>query len=306
MAISPQNFAELEGVIQTVYDLDLSKRVDHRAKLFNIETSKRGVERHYGLGSLGLMGKWTGTVQYSDFGKRWPKDYRHCKYDGGITIEREILDDKEYGEIKRRTRLLALMVYNTIQTQAASVFNNAFSTTSTYADGSLSTGPDGVALCSATHDVSPSDGTHWSNTGTDELDIDHVTETRIAMAKFTDDKGNLLGVDGNLLIVGTDLRDTAKEICKTNTGRPGINDHGINPVEGEMDYVVFPQMNRNPKAWFLADKAMMKLFLNWENRRTPRPDYVNDFDTELGKYKVVGRWSFGWDEAFWVYGHNPA
>lgn len=295
MPISVANFAELEGVIRTIYDLELQRKPDYVAKTFNVERSTRGSEKHLGLGNMGMMQLWTGTVNYDTFGKRWPNEYRHAKYSNGLTIDREILDDKEYSEIKRRTKLLAYSVWLTKQTHGASVFNNAFDL--------AYPGPDSVALCSATHDISPSDGTHWTNTGTTALDIDAVLDTRRAMMKFTDDRGNILGVNPRLLLLPTDLMDEGKEICQTDR-KPDQADWNKNPLYGEMDYMVNPFFTK-PKAWWLVDPDLMKIFLTWYNRREPVVEYDNDFDTEVGKYKCVGRWSYKFDEAFWCFGHNP-
>ncbi len=295
MPISTANFAELEGVIRTIYDLDMKSKPDYVRKLFNVETSSRGVEKHFGIGNMGLMQKWTGTVNYDTFGKRWEQTYRHEKYSNGLTIEREILDDKEYSEIKRRTKLLSHSVWVTKQTHGASVLNNAFD--------AAYPGADAKPLCSTTHPLSPTDATAQVNTGTSELEIDVVLDTRRAMMKYTDDRGNFLGVNPRLLIVPTDLMDEAKEICQTDR-KPDQADWNKNPLYGEMDYVVVPFLTK-PKAWWLVDPDLMKIWLTWYNRREPKIEYENNFDTEQGKYKCVGRWSYKWDEWMWCYGHNP-
>jgi hypothetical protein len=123
------------------------------------------------------------------------------------------------------------------------------------------------------------------------------------MMKYTDDRGNILGVNPRLLIVPTDLMDEAKEICQTDR-KPDQADWNKNPLYGEMDYVVVPFLTK-PKAWWLVDPDLMKIWLTWYNRREPKIEYVNDFDTEQGKYKCVGRWSYKWDEWMWCFGHNP-
>jgi hypothetical protein len=47
-------------------------------------------------------------------------------------------------------------------------------------------------------------------------------------------------------------------------------------------------------------------FLNWYDRRKPGFQRDDEFDTEVAKFKTVGRWSFGWDDWSFVYGNLPA
>jgi len=53
----------------------------------------------------------------------------------------------------------------------------------------------------------------------------------------------------------------------------------------------------------MVDSTRMKLFLEWFDRR--KADFADevDFDSEMAKYRVVGRWSFGASEWSFLYGH---
>ena len=296
MAIIRENFLELEGHISQIFDNEMEKKTDYRPMMFNMETSNRSVEEHLGMGAVGQMQEWNGSVNYDTFDKGYEKDYRHIKYSNGLQIEREILQFKNFNEIKSRTRKLALSAHKTFQYQGASDFNNAFN--------SAILGPDGVALCSASHPYSPSDDTTQSNIGTTDLTPDGVEEAMNAMAKFTDDRGDLLGCKGNLLIVGTNFLKRAKEIVGSDQ-EPFNAENQTNVFKDDgLTYLYNPWITGDK--WFLVDKDGMKMAHNWYTARTPKIEYVDDFDTEVGKYKVVGMWSYGWDDWSWVYGNDVA
>lgn len=297
--ITRENFMELEGVLKTVYDLEMAKKKDYVSKVFNEDKSNRSQENHFGIGGIGLMKKWAGQVDYDTVDKRWKTEYRHAKYSNGLQIEREVLEFKEYAEIKKRTKLLSHSVYLTRQNHGASVFNNAFDTTVT--------GADAKPLCAATgagHPFSPNNATDTQvNAGTYDLTPKNIETVMNEMVDFTDDRGNILGVQPRLLIVGNYYRKKAKEIVGSDK-EPYTNDNTVNIWSDELDYLHIPFITG--KKWFLVDPDMMNMFLNWYNARVPKLEYEDNFNTEVGSYKVVGMWSFNFDEWFWCFGNNVA
>jgi hypothetical protein len=56
------------------------------------------------------------------------------------------------------------------------------------------------------------------------------------------------------------------------------------------------------KRWFMVDTDMMELYLNWYNARIPKVEYEDNFNTEVGSYKIVGMWSYNWDEWAFITG----
>lgn len=299
MSLIREQFLELEGVLRTVYDLEMKKKKDYIPILFNVDKSNRSQENHFGIGGIGLMQKWTGSVNYDSVEKRWKQEYRHIKYSNGIQIEREALDFKEYKPVKQKTKSLAHSVYLTRQSHCASVFNNAFDTTVA--------GADGKPLCAASgagHPYSPTNSSETQvNAGTYDLTPKNIETVRNAMWDFKDDRGNILGVNPRILIVGNYYQKKAKEICGSDK-EPYTAENQINIWSDELNYVHCPWILG--KKWFLVDPDMMNMYLNWYDARKPKLEYEDDFDTEVGKYKVVGLWSFGWDEWCWVYGNNAA
>ena len=294
MAITRENFLELEGHISQIFDNEMKKKKDYRPMMFNMETSNRSVEEHLGMGAVGKMQEWNGSVNYDSFDKGYQTDYRHAKYSNGLQIERELLQFGNFKEIKARTRKLALSAHKTNQFYGAYDFNYAFD--------SGTTGSDDVSLCSASHPYSPSDSTTQSNTGTAALTPANLEIAQNNMAAYTDDRGDILGMMGNLIIVGNYYRKRAKEIVGSEL-EPYNAENQINIYkEDGLNYLYNPYITG--KKWFLVDKDAMMAQHNWYTARTPKIEYENDFDTEVGKYKLVGMWSYGWDGWSWVYGNQ--
>jgi hypothetical protein len=289
-------YIELEGSIQKVFDSFKKSVKDYRPIYFNIASSTRSQENHLGMGNLGEMTAWNGQVSYQDFNKGYEVNYRHAKYSTGIQVERELMDDKEFAEIKKRSNKLAQAVYKSEQAHAVIPFNYAFSTF---------LAPDALSLCNAAHKITASDSSTQSNSGTLSLTVDNLETVMEAMRLFKDDKGDVMAVEPRMIICGEYWRKTAQQICGSNK-EPFVADNQIN-VYDELTYNVNPRITG--KKWFLVDPLMMKNGegLNWYKRRDPsKVEYEDDFDTEVGKYKCVGRWSYGADGWAFIYGNNPS
>jgi hypothetical protein len=176
MPITREQFIEVESAVYEFWNLEMKKKQDFNAMLYNVQDSDRSQENHLGIGSLGQMDEWKGSVSYEEFKKGFEKGYRHKKYSKGIQFEEEIFRFREYNKIKQRTSLLLDAVYKTLQAHGASTFNNAFD--ATFA------GPDNVALCSTAHPYSPSDATTQSNAFTLDLTMPNLTTVFNAMSDF--------------------------------------------------------------------------------------------------------------------------
>lgn len=293
------NWAELlVPGLRGIFEAHRKQFNDYIPMLFNVETSTRAYEEFLGVGELGLMEEWESSgrkVSYEDFEKGFKATFHHKKYSKGITIERELVDDDQYAEIKKRVKKLARVAFLTRQVHAASVFNNAFS--------DAYYGPDRKALCSNAHPIIPDASTTWSNYSAYELNATNVELVRTNAANWVDDKGNPVLTQFDTLIVPPALRKTALIIAETDE-EPFTTEHGINVWKGQLNVIEHPFLT-DSTAWFMMDKARAKEELLWFDRR--KPDFADkvEFDDETAKYKVVGRWSFGWLTPFFIYGCKP-
>lgn len=296
MPITREQWIEVESAVYEFWNYEMKKKKDYNAMLYNVQDSDKSQENHLGIGSLGQMSPWTGTVSYQEFKKGFEKGYRHAKYSSGIQFEEEIFRFKEYNKIKQRTSLLLDSVYKTLQAHGASTFNNAFD--ATFA------GPDSVALCSTAHPYSPSDATTQSNAFTLDLTMPNLKTVFNAMCEFKDDKGDMTFIMPRILLTGIYYREEGLKICGPKSGdkEPFTAENDSNVYKEDLTYMFHPLITG--KKWFLIDPDRMKNFLNWYNARIPNIATEGDFDTEVMKHKVVGMWSNGWDHWDWVSGSS--
>lgn len=301
MVIS-DNWAELlDPGLRKIYDKHLKQYADYLAKIYNVQSSKKAAEYNLGSGELGTLDEWTATgnqVSYEDINKGYKSTYTHKKYSKGFKVERELVEDDLYNEVQKKPRKLARSVYYTRQIHAASVFNNAFN--ASYL------GPDAKPLCSASHPTGPNNtGTTYSNVATTALDATAVETDRVNSMGWKDDKGNMLVVNLDTLIVPRNLRKAALIVADSDK-EPDTSDNNVNVWKGALKVIEWPFLT-DSNNWFFADGERMKEFLNWFDRRKPtlEADRAN-FNDESAAWKTVGRWSYGWDDWSWLIGHNVA
>ncbi len=294
--ITRAQFIEVEEIIDLYQENALKTQKDYNALLYNVQDSNKSQENHFGIGALGQMAEWTGQVSYQDFVKGYEKGYRHAKYSSGLQFEEEIFRFREYNKIKDRTQKLLTSVYKTLQAHGVSTFNNAFDT--------AFTGPDSVALCSASHPYSPSDATVQGNTSSNALTMPNLKAAFNAMSMFKDDKGDNMFVTPNILLTGINYREEALKICGPQAAvlEPFTAENDANVYKSDLTYVYHPLITGNK--WFLIDKDLMEQSLFWYNARKAKIESDGDFDTEVLKFKVVAMFSYGFDDYRWVYGNN--
>lgn len=303
----------LEPVFRGIYANEMDKKLkrDFVPVLFGVENSDKALEMFEGVGGEGLMIPWkesNNQVAYGEVDELWKATYEHAKFSLGREIYRDFIDDLKLTQLKDRLVNMADAEYKTIQYQGAQNFNNAFTATGTNYLGKpyKSVGPDGIALCATNHPYSPENSTDvQSNMTTKELTIDTWDEVSVAMQGWVDDRGVLQAAMPDTLLVHPYNRRVAFQIAGID-GRglgyePGSSDFNINVYQGDITVIVNPFL-RSQTAWFAIDDAKKRQLHKWFWRRKPDGGSITDFDTEVAKFKRVGRWSFGWNSPWWVYG----
>jgi len=300
MTIIADNWAvELLPGLRNHFTKQLKQGKDYIPLLFNVENSTKAQEFNQGVGELGLMEEWQSSgskIAYEDFNIGFKSIYTHKKYSKGVVVDRDMVDDEQYGTIIKKAKKLAIVGFNTTQYHAASVFNNA-------ASGSY-LGPDSKPLCSASHPIAPGSSTVWSNLGALELTAENVETVRTAMAGWQDDKGNPIDITPDTILVPSALRKKARIIAETDD-EPEQSDYATNIWAGNLRVIEWNRLT-DTNGWFLIDSQREKLFLNWYWRR--KLDFKDTvvFDDESAKYAVLARFSYGWDEASFLYYNNPS
>jgi hypothetical protein len=267
--------------------------------LFGIENSTSSVEYSQGIGAGGLVPEYNSDtdpgnsqIQYDSFNPLYETTFTHKEYAKGIAIERKLWDDDRLGNIKRRASSLGIEYGQTRATHAASVFNNAFATV---------LGADGKTLCATDHPTSPSDSTGISNRGTSALSYAAIKSTLQAGRRMENDRGIPMPVFYDTLLVPVELEEDAAEILKA-VAKPGTADNDANALSN-IRVIADPYLT-DANNWFMVSSAQAKLHLLWFNRVQPElnPDPASNFNL-VARYAGYMRYSYGWDDFNFVYGH---
>ena len=64
-------------------------------QLFSFEKSSKAVEYDLGIGGMGDMEEFNGTIPYGDFHQQYRVSYTHKEWVKGVKIERKLVDDKK-------------------------------------------------------------------------------------------------------------------------------------------------------------------------------------------------------------------
>ncbi|BFH70599.1 hypothetical protein J27TS7_58720 [Paenibacillus dendritiformis] len=306
----------LEPIFKELYSLEQKDKKDYIPMLYNVTTSNKDMESYEGIGAEGLMEEWSysnNQVYYEDVDELWQKVIKNRKFSDGRIIEKDFVDDLKLTEIKRRIASLADAVYKTQQLQGVEFLNNAFVGTGPNWRGRMDNylGPDGKPLCAADHPYSPTNDTDvQSNLGNKPLTIDSWDETAVAMQEWKDDRGNPLAVIPDTLIVAPYNARAAFKIAGLPDAdlpkyEPGSNNFDSNMYMGNIKVIVNPFISpKYRKNWFAVDSARMKRFNIWQWRRKVENGTMTDFDTEVAKYKAIGRWAYGYTNYSFIYGHK--
>ena len=308
MPLSAGNFADLlKPGLKSIFDIAMSSPPDMLNTLFSVESSTRFEEQYQGMGALGTVPVFDGSVPYHDFDAGYRTDIRNYEMAMGIQGERRLADDDQYNQINRRAGNMASAFNNTIETDAANVFINAFTDSGTNRMGASTNGADGVALLSTAHPDSPANtNSTQSNEGTYALTIDNLDTTRQNMRNFKDDKGNLLGGNLNTLLVPPELERTATQLVNQRAiYEPGSAQYDVNMFSGRFNLIVWDRLT-DSNAWFLMDSVLMKQHLIWQWRIRPEFSQSEDFDGITAKYRGYMRYGIGWTDWRFIYGNNPS
>ena len=266
--------------------------------LFNVQGSDKAVEYDLGIGDMSDFENFSniGRVQYDTPEQLWRVSYTHTEYAKGFQIERKLYEDNLYSVMNDRAVDLGRSAWRTREKKGASMFNNATATA----------GYDGVALVSNSHPLSPSNATTQDNYFALALSSANLSTVRLAMMKFTDDRGNLANVMPDLLLVPPELEETAWQIVENPTRyQPGSANLTAEFHQGRYQILPWNQLT-DTNRWFLIDSRLMRRFVKWYDRVPLEFANIEDFDTLVAKWRAYMRFSFGWSDWRWIAGSEPS
>lgn len=298
---SRDNFGKLlePGLRKIVFD-SFKRYAPQYTQVFNVDSSKKAIETDLRMGGFSLWGE-KGTLEATQYEDPTGTDivqYRHKTFSKGFIVEKEMVDDELYGQMKKYAKSLGEAARQTVETVASGVWNDAFTAkTMNY---------KGEALV----------GTHTrldGGTRTNYIGALALSETNLEIAhklasEQVDERGLKIQINPRTLVVPRALELTAKKIINSqylpNTGETGktFAENDINPLYKEYEVVVLDYLT-NPKAWFLIDKSIYDVNFFWREKLNFKN--TTDFDTDSAKYKGRMRFSCGWTSDIGVLGADP-
>jgi phage major head subunit gpT-like protein len=264
--------------------------------LFGVETSGKATEYDLSVGGIGDLEEFTGTIPYDDFKQQYRVSYTHKEWVKGMKVERKLVDDDQYSIINKRPAQLALVAKRTKEKHGSTVFNNAFNTT-------IFAGGDGYALCHSAH-TRVGTATTVGNAGSTALSQTAIEATRLLMRQFTDETDNLITARADTLLVPPALEETAYEIVNT-AQKLNTAENNVNFSQNKYKIIVWDYLT-DSNNWFVLDSRMAKMYLKWFNRIGIEFNKDKDFDTYVSKWSCYTRYSYGFSDWTWIYGHNVA
>jgi len=302
MAITrSQLLKELEPGLNALFGLEYDRYDNEHTEIFDTENSDRAFEEEVmlsGFGQAPVKGEGS-AISYDTAGEAFTARYTHETIALAFAITEEAVEDNLYDKLSARyTRALARSMSNTKQVKAASVLNNAFS--------SSFTGGDGVSLINSAHPTTG--GGNLSNTLATQADLNETSleQSLIDIAAFIDERGLKIALRGMKLIIPSALQFTAERILKSEQ-RVGTADNDINAIKtgGYMPQgFCVNHFLTDPDAFFIKTDAPngMKHFV-----RSPiKTAMEGDFETGNARYKARERYSFGWSDPRAMYGSQGA
>ena len=300
--INRSSFAkDLFPGVKKWYGLKYAEHPQEYLALFEKNSDDKAFVEEVGMVGFGMAQvKTEGSgIAYDEAQQGYVSRYTHTAYALGFIITEEMLDDGiAIPTAMRRAQALAFSMRQTKETVGANVYNRAFTSTYSFADG--------LELCSELH-PNISGGT-WRN----ELDVAadlseaSLEQACIDIGAFTNDRGMKIAVMPRKLIIPTALEFNAARILKS-INQSGTANNDINAIRETSKLPEGYAVNHyltDADAWFIRTNCPdgMKYF----ERKADAFDMDNDFDTSNAKFKASARYSFGCTDPRGIFGSPGA
>lgn len=288
MGSSRSGFGDLlEPGFREIYDDAFEELPLVYPQLFHMNSSTKQDEKDSGITGFGLMTQ-TGEgeqVDYEDPLQMYDNTYTHLKYTKGFKVSEELYEDDLYNVIKKKPAALARTTRRTQEFLAASLWNNAFSTSQL--------GGDGKPLASISHPRSDG-GTAQSNASAVGLTLteENIETLRTQARKQLDDKGMRIQTMPSTILVPVELEKAANIIFSSSL-RSDTADNDYNFYRGKFKVIAWEYLT-SATAWFLIDPTQHQV--NWFWRIKPEFKQDNSFDTGMALFKVRMRLSKGFSD----------
>lgn len=273
--------------------------------LFQQINSKRALEQFTQISGMGQLTEVAegASVRYDQPVQGFDKTFRPVQWGLGFKTTHVMAADEKWGIVADMSRQLGRSRIDTRETNAASIWNNAFT-------GGAYAGPDGQPLCAAAHPLVKNGGTQ-RNVSAVSADLD-VASLQLALTGFRQTRwhaGKRVRIQPEKLITASEGEWNAIEtlnigqVLRGDTANHTTNafNHRIGLRSG-LQAIVWEFLT-DPDAWFLQ-AAPADTGLIWVERE--EFGLVHDIDFDSRSMKTAGweRYDYGFRDWIGVWG-NP-
>lgn len=285
-------FVDFDPVLTEIFYNEYTRELGDGGvmSLFRKTTSSKAKETDLQVGGFKDPVLFTGKVQYQDAERGYEIEYDFDEFVSGFQVTRKMRDDMQYDSIFANAQELATSFARKRRKDAASVFNNA--------DSSSYLGFDGKALAADDHPRSRTDSTSVDNKLALALTSSNLETAVTTMQAFKDDLGEEITIIPDTLIVPRALRKTAIEITASPLVPENAN-NAVNVQAGAWQVVVDPYLSSSTK-WWIADSTMARRYLKWYDRVPPEFAGTQDWSTMMWQYRGYARYGYGWSGFRWL------
>ena len=281
--------------IKDIHGVEYSQHPTRYTELFTKETSDKAWEEYVvATGFTLARAKAEGQGMTFDDQAQGPTTrIVNTTFALGYIVTMEEIQDNLYAKVsKGRAKANAISMAQCKEVNMHLFYNRAF--TSGYVGG------DGVTLASTAHTLQG--GGTYANRPVAGAPLSEASleDALISIMGFVDDKGLLIGVKPQKLIVPRQQFYVAERLLKSMY-RPGTADNDINAI---MNTASLPggyfmsEYLTSPNAWFIkTDAGNSGIGMIYQERMGLEFDEDNEFNTKNFMAGSVERYGGGWDDA---------
>jgi hypothetical protein len=279
------------------------RRPDEYPKFLNVSDTTQSIVQETEVTGLGTMVQTTegGRLRYDAIKQAYSQNYVPVDWGLGYRVSHRMMADDKFGLVKAAAKALVSSAKETVEIEAANIYNRAFN--SSYL------GPDGKTLCATDHPL-VGGGTQANRPATDaDLDIASLEAANTAFRKLVDHRGKKARLKPQTLVVAPAGQYGAIEILKSpqrsDTANNAVNAFANGAIEGGMlQWAVYDYLT-DDDAWFLiAPVSDLRARFIWRERFVTT--HAEDFDTR--SLKTAGWQTFitGFGSYLGIYGTQGA
>lgn len=252
-------------------------------RIFESMSSNRATENYLEKGSVGLLPQTAkgAALTYDDINVGNETVIKNLTYKLGIKIAEEDMEDDLYHVYDNAAQSLALSNYQTIETIAFNIFNNAFD--NTYVGG------DGKELCATDH-VLLNGGTASNELATPAaLSMTSFQAMRTLIRNMVNNQSQPINAMMKNIIIPPDLYRKAEEIIGSSQD-PESSNNAINPYKGKVSIIESPYLT-NTQRWFVQTDIPGLIH---QKRKGVQLKNESDFETGDAKFAIRQRSKLHW------------